>query len=217
MTRLLRLIVRALLIFIVAKTGPTSAVDDGQCVTAPLKDETTDQLVYRIGFLAIRGPESTYNEYNRTADYLTQTAGKQFDPPITFENVPVVFGESQGVIEKYLSGRYDFVYANPSLATCVASEGGLNYLASVISRRKVAGQVYHLTRFGGVLFTQADNDDISSISDIKGKRTACVSLNGLGRYVSDSFLKVGLSSKMLQVVKRGVSLHPIVLHCIALD
>ena len=48
------------------------------------------------------------------------------------------------------------------------------------SRRTVNGNVYSLEQFGGVIFTKADNDEIQSVEDIRGKRVGAVSITGLG-------------------------------------
>jgi ABC-type amino acid transport substrate-binding protein len=56
-----------------------------------------------------------------------------------------------------------------------------NSLVSQISRREVNGVVYNLTEFGGVIFTRSDNEEISDIVDLKGKRIGVVSIAGLGR------------------------------------
>lgn len=48
------------------------------------------------------------------------------------------------------------------------------------NRRTVNGQVYTLEQFGGVIFSRADNDEVQTIEDIRGKRVASVSITGLG-------------------------------------
>ena len=140
------------------------------------------QETYRLGVLAIRSLETSLAEMNATTEYLTKTAGIMFDPPIKFETVPVTFtGDVVDEFEK--SGNYDFVHANPTLYSCISSEIGAHSLVTKISKRNVGGKTYELTRFGGVIVTQADNDAIKTIHDIKDKRVGLVSLTGLGRYV----------------------------------
>lgn len=149
-----------------------------QCDLGPVTN--SGKQVYKLGVLAIRGAESAYNDFNATAEYLTQSIGTELDPPVSFEIVPVVFGE-HSPIDQFTSGLYDFVFANPSISSCVDTEIGTNSLVSMISRRNVNSKQYELSKFGGVIFARADNDDVNSIYDIVGKRTACVSITGLGR------------------------------------
>ena len=153
-----------------------------QCALEPSR--LNDRQIYRIGVLANRGIETAYKDFNRTAEYLTRSIGDDFDPPISFEIAPVAFGK-EGVIDRFTSGQYDFVFANPTVASCVDSEVGTHAIASMIARRRVNSNNYDLTEFGGVIFARADNDEVNSIYDIVGKRTACISITGLGRYVGE--------------------------------
>ena len=139
------------------------------------------KTLYRLGVLANRGIETVYKEWNATAEYLTKTAGTLFDPPLIFETVPVLFDDR--VLDEFESpgGAYDFMFANPAITTCVSSEVGAQSLNTVIAKRKVGGSVYELTNFGGVIITQADNNDINTLQDIKGKRVGVISISGLGR------------------------------------
>lgn len=116
---------------------------------------------------AIRGFEAAYEEYNTTfADYLTQTAGQRFDPPIEFEMVPVNF---QGLFDAVESQEIDLFYANPGIYSCVGVEKGAQPLVTIVSRLEVRGHSYELDVFGGVMFARADNDDIEGITDLRDK------------------------------------------------
>lgn len=158
---------------------PPPACLDLQVPTPLLPDQ---QRLFRVGVLAIRGVESATAQWKLTfGDYLTATAGAEFDPPITFEMVPVPFGLEREPADEFIHGDYDFVYANPSMFSCVDSEVGMNTLTSQISKRKVKGSVYELTEFGGVVFTQANNTEIETMQDLKDKRLGLVSIAGLGR------------------------------------
>lgn len=137
-----------------------------------------EKRVWTVGVLAIRGFEAAYKEFNQTFnDYLTATAGQRFDPPIQFELKPLnfltLFSDSE-------AGLVDFIYVNPSAYSCIESEYGARSLVSQISRRVVGGQEYFLKRFGGVIATLADRDDIQTIHDLKDKVIAAASISGLG-------------------------------------
>lgn len=116
---------------------------------------------------AIRGFEAAYQEYNKTfAEYLTSTAGKRYDPPITFEMVPVNF---QGLFDAVEEEAVDLFYANPGIYSCVGVEDGAQPLATVVSRLTVRGHTYDLDVVGGVMFTRADNDEITGVTSLADK------------------------------------------------
>lgn len=134
------------------------------------------KTTYTIGVLANRGEETAYAEYNATfADYLSLVTDSRFDPAIDFRMEAVPFAAAVDSMS-----QLDLVFSNPSVQSCVQSEVGASPLVTQIASRNVAGQVYELTQFGGVIFTAANNTDIQSIADIRGKRIATVSLTGLG-------------------------------------
>ena len=150
------------------------AAAQGQCAVAD--KPAPQQRVYRVGVMAIRGIETALAEFDRTfGDYLSYAAGRQFDPPIAFETVPVNFGD---IVDEL--SRMDFVFANPSVFSCIESEVGANSLVSQISQKNVNGNEFNLIQFGGVIFTKAENNGINSIEDIKGKRVVTAGITGLG-------------------------------------
>jgi ABC transporter, phosphonate, periplasmic substrate-binding protein len=53
-------------------------------------------------------------------------------------------------------------------------------LVTLRSRRVVGGETYDLAKFGGVVIARADNDQVQSLIDIRGKIVAAVSISGLG-------------------------------------
>jgi serine/threonine protein kinase len=161
------------LLFVQLLIGDATA-QEGQCVVA--KRPAPETRVYRVGVMAIRGIETAFKEFNQTfGDYLSFTVGNQFDPPIEFETVPVAFGD---IVDELSS--FDFVFANPSVFSCIESEIGASSLVSQVARRKVGGEEFSLTQFGGVIFAKADNNRVNTIEDIKGKRVATASITGLG-------------------------------------
>ena len=165
---------------LVTNASASAADGQAQCVR-PFLDQTQKQ-VYRVGVLAIRGRENAYKEFNKTfSDYLTATVGSRFDPPIAFELKPLNFVTLFSDVEEKM---VDFIYVNPSAFSCIESEHGANTLVTQISKRRVAvggeNKVFHLTKFGGVIIARADNANVNSIRDIKGKSVACASISGLG-------------------------------------
>ena len=154
----------------------------GQCSVPKFSRPAGHSSTYRVGVLANRGVETAFAEFNSTfAEYLTATAGPKFDPPIRFELVPLPFGGEHSVVDAgQETGSYDFLFMNPSLNSCIESETNARSIATFNSRRRVQGNTYDLSQFGGVIFTRHDNTDIHTLSDLKGKRVSCVSISGLG-------------------------------------
>jgi len=140
-------------------------------------DSTLHEPIYRVGVLANQGTDAAYEEFHSTfEDYLTQTAGRRFDPPITFEMRALSLGT---VFQDLSTYNIDFVYANPSVFSCVESEYGAQSLVSQISRRVVNGHVHDLTQFGGVIVTLA-NSTVHELKDVQDKVVAAASISGLG-------------------------------------
>eukprot|EP00978_Attheya_sp_CCMP212_P032773 scaffold129474_cov61-Attheya_sp.AAC.2 len=153
-----------------------------QCVAAPIPWETNvttgHKSTYKVGVLAIRGFDNAYKEFNHTfSDYLTATVGPRFDPPIQFLMEPLNFATLFSDTEKK---KIDLIYVNPSAYSCIESEYGAQSLVSQISKRVIGGEIYHLAKFGGVIITRDNADDINTIEDVKGKIIACASISGLG-------------------------------------
>lgn len=162
----------------IASDGGMNMGYGGSCwITRPY-DPASHKEVYTVGVLAIRGFEAAYSEFNKTfSDYLTATAGKRFDPPIRFEMKPLNFRSLFTDTEK---ADIDYIYVNPSAFSCIESEYEARSLVSQISKRVVGGDTFFLNKFGGVITARADNEEIQTIEDLKGKIIAAASISGLG-------------------------------------
>ncbi|CAB9517043.1 Ephrin type-B receptor 3 (Fragment) [Seminavis robusta] len=122
---------------------------------------------YKVGIHAIRGLEAAEEEYKMAFEtYLTQTAGRRFDPPVDFT---IVAATMNGIFEQLEDDSLDFLYVNPGVYSCVGVEFGANPLATIISRLEVRGLTWDLDVFGGVIFTRSSNYDINTIEDLRDK------------------------------------------------
>lgn len=122
---------------------------------------------YKVAVDAIRGLDEARDAYNEIFQhYLTETAGRRFDPPIQFEMIPV---NSWDLMNGAEAEEVDFFFANPGLFTCVGINAGAQPLVTATSRVKVRGHTFDLDVFGGVIATREDRDDIDTIYDLKGK------------------------------------------------
>lgn len=160
----------------------TSAQDFQQtskpCFTKAPFDDVKLKPKYKIGVLAIRGTEAAFSTYNATfTEYLSATAGHRFDPLIEFEMVAVDF---ESVYELSKKAELDFLFVNPSLTSCIASQFSTQSLASLIVSTTVYGEEISLSEFAGLTITQAGNDEINTITDLKNKTVAAISISGFG-------------------------------------
>ncbi|CAJ1954719.1 unnamed protein product [Cylindrotheca closterium] len=136
------------------------------------------KTVYKLGVLANRGVEAAYKSYNSTfSDYLTATAGKRFDPPITFEMQHVSF---QTMYDYTASNEIDFAFVNSAAAECISAQYSTQSLATIVGSKLKDGQRYNTSTFGGLVITRADNGNINRIEDLKDKVIGAISISGFG-------------------------------------
>ncbi len=125
----------------------------------------------RIGALANRGTEECLRRWRPTATYL-----EHHIPGTRFEIVPLGFNE---VSERVASGRVQFIITNPAQYSVLEFFGRAYRIATILIPSASGPQ----TKFGGVIFTRADRQDIRSIADLKGKRFAAVDTESLGGWL----------------------------------
>ncbi|CAB9499442.1 activated protein kinase catalytic subunit alpha-1 [Seminavis robusta] len=130
-------------------------------------DSFVHKSVYTVGVHAIRGLDSAVAETNMTfATYLTETAGKRFDPPIQFQVKPFYF---DGIFNAIDNDELDFLYSNPGVYSCIGTEVGATALTTAVKRLTVRDKTFDLDVYGGVIAVRADNKEINSIGDLKDK------------------------------------------------
>lgn len=130
---------------------------------------------FRVGVNAIRGFEAAIREYGVLfGTYLTETAGKRFDPPLTFEMVPMTF---QDFFDAADIGELDFFFVNPGIMSCLGVELAASALATVIARLNIRGRVHELDIFAGVMIALKERKDIQTVQDFKGKIIAAGALS----------------------------------------
>jgi hypothetical protein len=83
-----------------------------------------------VGVHALRTLEEANATYAQIfSEYLTATAGTRFNPPITFDMVPLY---STGLYHAVDTKSVDFVFANSGLYSCIGIEWGIQGLATVV-------------------------------------------------------------------------------------
>lgn len=168
--------------------------DDNNCTTVVYKyNFLLHKPKYRVAVYANEGNDAAYRKYQTLfEDYLTETAGRKFDPPLQFEMVPVTQTELVRVAEEE---EVDFMFSSSSVYSCMATEKEAQALVTVINRRKVRGYEYDLDEYGGVMFTLADNKDINVIEDFRERTIGAASITAMG----------GGQSQFYEMYKRGMS------------
>lgn len=130
-------------------------------------DQYLHNSSYTIGVHATLDLESAMAATRQVfADYLTATAGMRFEPPIQFNVIPNYY---DGIFTAITNGEIDFLYSNPAVYSCIGAEVGATALATVVRTFSVRGHTFDLDEYGGVIAVRYDNDDINTITDIKGK------------------------------------------------
>jgi len=114
--------------------------------------------IIKIGILAKYGYDATTQKWNQTAEYLTKNI-----PDYFFEIVPLGFDELLPAVE---NNKIDFIFADPAYYVMVERDYGCERIATL--RNLTSAGDY--TKYAGVIFTRADNDEIRDFSDLKGKK-----------------------------------------------
>ena len=105
--------------------------------------------------------------WKATGDYLTSKLDG------TFEIVPLGFDAVNPAIQK---GTVDFFLVNSSMFITAKVKYGASEIATMINSR----QGKPLKSFGGVILTSEENEDINSVSDLKGKTFMAVKKSSFG-------------------------------------
>jgi len=123
----------------------------------------------KIALRAHRGAELALKRWQPTADYLTQKI-----PQHTFVIVPF---EINSVLNQAVSrAEFDFVLTNPASYVEQNIRYGVSAIATLVNKKNGKGY----TRFGSVIFTRADRDDINSLRDLQEKTFMGVDEQGFG-------------------------------------
>ena len=166
---------------------------------------TSVQAEYKIGILAKRGAQKTYERWNSTAEYLTKRVGKKFTI------MPLKFVEIDQAVK---TGRIDFLVANSAFYVVMREKYGVKAIATLMNAKKGLATY----EFGGVVFVRRDSS-IKTLSDIKGKKFMCVKYSSFGgghmawrlllangvdpKTDCSAFLEGGTHDKVVMAVKTG--------------
>ena len=134
----------------------------------PPANTVTEDIVMKVGVLAIADESKTIAKWQPTIDYLSQTI-----PGYRFEIVTASFDKMREIAK---NNEVDFFLVNPGMYVEFEADYGANRIATLKNRR--LGNPY--TEFGGVIITRADNNQIDEIEDLKDKTFMAVSPTAFG-------------------------------------
>jgi len=137
-----------------------------------------------FGVLAHRGENNARSRWQATAEYLTEKLHEEVSlVPLTLEGMQAALA----------AGRLDFLLTNPGHYVATAAEFPLSPLATLQRNRSEGDD--RPNKFGSVIFTRADRDDIHALGDLKGKTFGAVAPDAFGGYqiAADTLMYNGLN------------------------
>lgn len=111
-----------------------------------------------IGIRAYKGSEAAIKEWQPTIDYLNKEITQYH-----FTLKPLV--EYERIIDQVKHKKIDFLVCDPVMYVELQDFYGATRLATLQKKR---GEIY-FNKFGSVLFTRADREDLNRLSGLKGK------------------------------------------------
>lgn len=124
----------------------------------------------RIGVLAFRGEEMALKRWTATAEYLNEKI-----PAHNFTLVPLSLADLRGEVA---SGALDFIITNTGQYVELEVFYGVSRIATI--KEKVRGKA--MSKFGAVVFSRFERNDIFELRDLKGKSLMGVERNGFGGF-----------------------------------
>lgn len=125
--------------------------------------------VHQVAVRAHSGVEAGIKQWGPTIDYLSKSI-----PGHRFEIMPYTHIDQQ--IDDARQNKFQFFLTNPSIYIEINHLAGAHALLTLINKRQDTAQ----TRFGSVIFTRANRDDIIRLEDLKNKHLIAVSPLGFG-------------------------------------
>ncbi len=131
----------------------------------------TEEIPCNIGILAYRSKELTVQQWQPTADYLNQSISI-----CTFHIIPLNFTEVEAAVQ---NNTVDFILTNSGHYVTLEYIYGITRITTLIQTE----QGNQLKKFGGVIFTLANRNDINTLADVVNKRFAAVKDDSLGGFM----------------------------------
>ncbi len=132
-----------------------------------------NKINVKIGVLSKRGNENTYKRWNTLTQYLNDSL-EQYH----FEITPLDFTELEIAIAKE---KVDFVITNPTYYAYLEDQYRILRVATLLN--SYASLKHNLKRFGGVIITQKNNDNIHTLKDLESRSFAAVDQRSFGGWI----------------------------------
>lgn len=139
-----------------------------QPAIATVQTNTTTPVV--IGVLAHRGVSNAMRRWKPTAEYLSAQL-----PGYSFSVSALDLGQLEEAVGEQ---AVDFVLTNPGHYVELEARYGISRIATLESCR----DVLTCTRYGAVILTRTDNDDVVSIHDLRNQTFMAVSPDAFGGF-----------------------------------
>lgn len=136
---------------------------------APISIAETKKQHVHVAVRAHVGEQRAIQKWGPTVEYLNQMI-----PNYHFTMVPYTSLKQQLVDAR--NNKFEFLLTNPATYVELEASVGARAILTLINNRRGTAQ----TRFGSVIFTHADNSDIITLSDLKGKDFVAVNPIGFG-------------------------------------
>jgi two-component system sensor histidine kinase TtrS len=156
---------------VLACIGGISLIASADSADSLPRDEAAMPLQVEIGVLSHRGDVLTQRHWSPTADYLSRAL-----PGHRFQIRPLAFDE---VEPRVAAGEVDFLLVNPAVYVELEVRHHLSRIATMRNGTSTQAQ----NRFGGLIFTRAERDDLSTLVDLRGKRLMAVDPDSLGGFL----------------------------------
>ena len=124
---------------------------------------------FHVGVRAHSGAKQAIEKWGPTMDHLTESIDGH-----TFVLVPHPKIPRQ--LEDASAGRIQFALTNPGTYVDLMTKGKAQALVTLVNDRRGTPQ----SRFGSVIFTRADREDIVTLGDLAGKHLRAVTPHGFG-------------------------------------
>ncbi len=123
----------------------------------------------RIALRAHKGAVKAFKQWSATADFLNKTIPEHNFVLLSFEN-------NSSLNQTISQGNFHFILTNPAASVEHIIQHETQPIATLQNKRQGNGYL----KFGSVIFTRADRNDINSLSDLKGKIFLAVDELGFG-------------------------------------
>jgi signal transduction histidine kinase/ABC-type phosphate/phosphonate transport system substrate-binding protein len=135
---------------------------------APASKVFSANAEMKIAVLAIRGLPQAMQKWSPTAEYLNEKI-----PGYTFSILPLTIDSIESAIS---TNQVNFVLVNPALYAQLEADYGISRIATLRNRRQEGAY----TQFGALIITRADNKNIKTLHDLKGKSFMAVHPRAFG-------------------------------------